>query len=91
MRWADIIGRYDGQDFLLVLPETPADATETLAQKLCELIDELELVADDNQTIKIKPYCGLTTWQKGDDANLMLQRISNGINDAKAEIGRAHV
>jgi len=84
MRWADIIGRYDGPDFLLVLPETPADATETLAEKLCELIDELELVADDNQTIKIKPYCGLTTWQKGDDANLMLQRISNGINDAKA-------
>ncbi len=84
MRWADIIGRYDGADFLLVLPETPADATETLAQKLCELIDELELVGDDNQAIKIKPYCGLTTWQKGDDANLMLQRISNGINDAKA-------
>lgn len=84
MRWADIIGRYDGPDFLLILPETPADATETLAVKLCELIDELEFVADDNQTIKIKPYCGLTSWKKGDDANLMLQHISNSINAAKA-------
>lgn len=84
MRWADIIGRYDGPDFLLVLPETPSDATETLAQKLCELIDELALTTDDDQTIKIRPYCGLTSWEKGDDANLMLQRISNSINDAKA-------
>lgn len=79
MRWADIIGRFDGADFLLILPETPGDATETLAGKICDLVNELELVTDDNQTIKIKPYCGLTAWHKGDDANLMLQRISNGI------------
>jgi len=84
MRWADIIGRYDGPDFLLILPETPSDATETLAEKLCEIIDKLELISDDNQTIQIKPYCGLTSWKKGDDANLMLQKISNSINDAKA-------
>jgi len=88
MRWADIIGRYDGPDFLLILPETPTDATEILAQKICELIDELELISDDNQAIKIKPYCGLTTWQKGDDANLMLQRVSTSINAAK-EAGTA--
>ena len=84
MRWADIIGRYDGPDFLLILPETPADATETLAEKLCELVDELKLASDDNQAIKIKPYCGITSWKKGDDANLMLQHISNNINAAKA-------
>ncbi len=83
MRWADIIGRYDGSDFLLILPETPADATQTLAEKICELIDELELMSDDNKAIKIKPYCGLTSWKKGDDANLMLQHISSNINAAK--------
>ncbi len=84
MRWADIIGRYDGPEFLLILPETPADATKTLAEKLCEMVDQLELTSDDNQAIQIKPYCGLTSWKKGDDANLMLQHISNSINDAKA-------
>ncbi len=83
MRWADIIGRYDGSDFLLILPETPADATQTLAEKICELIDELELMSNDNKIIQIKPYCGLTSWKKGDDANLMLQHISSNINAAK--------
>ncbi|HHJ80848.1 MAG TPA: diguanylate cyclase [Candidatus Tenderia electrophaga] len=84
MRWADIIGRYDGPEFLLILPETPADATETLAEKLCEMVDQLKLMSDANQAIQIKPYCGLTSWKKGDDANLMLQHISSSINDAKA-------
>jgi len=84
MRWADIIGRYDGADFLLILPETPADATATLAAKICDLIKALELQADDGQAIQVTPYCGLTAWQKGDDANLMLQRISDSIAQARA-------
>ncbi len=79
MRWADIIGRYDGADFLLILPETPEDATKVLADKICDLVSEVVVLTDDNQTIKIKPFCGLTAWHKGDDANLMLQRISNGV------------
>ena len=79
MRWADIIGRYDGPDFLLILPETPADATETLASKICELINELELDGPEDNSLKVKPYCGLTSWTKGDDANLMLQRVSDRI------------
>ncbi len=83
MRWADIIGRYDGADFLLILPETPADASETLAEKLCQRINLLELIPGGNPPIHIKPYCGLTSWKKGDDTNLLLQRISNSINDAK--------
>lgn len=82
MRWADIIGRYDGADFLLILPETPLEASETLASKLCEQVSQLE------QDGSIKAYCGVTCWQKGDDATLMLQRINdNGlaaINSSKS-------
>ncbi len=84
MRWADIIGRFDGPEFLLILPETPADATETLAAKICDLIKALELPGDAGQTLKVTPYCGLTAWHKGDDANLMLQRLSDNIAAAKA-------
>jgi diguanylate cyclase (GGDEF)-like protein len=76
MRWADIIGRFDGSDFLLILPETPADATETLAKKICESIGEIRVGPDETG---IKPYYSLTSWGKGDDANLMLQRLSDGI------------
>lgn len=85
MRWADIIGRFDGPEFLLILPETPADATETLAHKVCDLIAALTLDGDAGQAIGIKPYCGLTAWNKGDDANLMLQRLSDSVAAARAE------
>jgi len=73
MRWADIIGRFDGPDFLLILPETPLDASEALAIKLSE---QLQTLALENP---IKTYCGVTNWQKGDDATLMLQRVSDNV------------
>lgn len=84
MRWADIIGRFDGPEFLLILPETPAEATETLAAKICDLIKALELPGDAGESLKVTPYCSLTAWHKGDDANLMLQRLSDGVAAARA-------
>lgn len=84
MRWADIIGRYDGSDFLLILPETPQEAAEQLSEKLCQIIQEKTFSAEDGSEIEVTPYCGITGWTKGDDATLMLQRVSDEVNAAKA-------
>ena len=84
MRWADIIGRYDGANFLLVLPETTKEAAGQLAEKLSALVKEQTLEGTDGERYGIKPYCGITGWQKGDDATLMLQRISDNVSAAKA-------
>ncbi len=84
MRWADIIGRYDGPDFLLVLPETPQDAAEQLCEKLCQIIGEKTFTSGSGDTIEVTPYCGVTSWSKGDDSTLMLQRVSEEVNAAKA-------
>ncbi len=84
MRWADIIGRYDGPDFLLILPETPQEAAERLCQKLCQIIDEKSFSSAGGRNIEVTPYCGVTSWTKGDDATLMLQRVSDEVNAARA-------
>ncbi len=84
MRWADIIGRYDGSDFLLILPETTEEAAGQLAEKLSALVKELRVESPDGESYNIKPYCGITGWHKGDDASLMLQRISDSVSTAKA-------
>jgi diguanylate cyclase (GGDEF)-like protein len=83
MRWADIIGRYDGSDFLLILPETAEEAARQLAEKLCTLMSEQQLKTEEGKSYRIKPYCGITGWRKGDDATLMLQRISDSVSAAK--------
>ncbi len=84
MRWADIIGRYDGANFLLILPETTEEAAGQLAEKLSALVKEQTLEGEDGERYGIKPYCGITGWHKGDDATLMLQRISDNVSAAKA-------
>ena len=81
MRWADIIGRYNGSDFLLILPETEESAAKMLAEKLNELISDLSL--GDDASIKPTAYWGVTGWTKGDDANLMLKRIFEEVGAAK--------
>jgi len=84
MRWADIIGRYEGQDFLLVLPETPADAAQQLADKITALINAIELQDEQGQVVKLEGYCGTAGWSKGDDALLMLKRANEAVTTAKA-------
>lgn len=84
MRWADIIGRYDGANFLLILPETTEEAAGQLAEKLSALVKEQTLEGSDGERYGIKPYCGITDWRKGDDATLMLQRVNDNVSAAKA-------
>lgn len=84
MRWADIIGRYDGSDFLLILPETAEEAARQLAEKLSALVSEQPLTTAEGKSYTIRPYCGITGWRKGDDATLMLQRVSDSVSAAKA-------
>lgn len=84
LRWADIIGRYDGSDFLLILPETGEEAARQLAEKLCSLISEQQISGEEGELHNLKPYCGITGWRKGDDANLMLQRLGDSVSAALA-------
>jgi len=84
MRWADIIGRYDGPDFLLILPETPLEAAERLCDKLCQIIQGKDFCTADGQRLDVTPHCGVTSWVKGDDATLMLQRVGDEVNAVKA-------
>ncbi len=84
MRWADIIGRYEGPDFLLILPETPQDAAEQLCDKLRQIIQNKIFVGESGAAIQVDPYYGVTSWTKGDDSTLMIQRVNEEVNASKA-------
>lgn len=78
LRWADIIGRYDGADFLMILPETAYDAAVVLAEKIADKVCELEV-----DGLAVNCYCGVSAWDKGDDANLLLKRVDERVQAAK--------
>ncbi len=72
MRWADLIGRLNKDEFLLILPETPGDAAKALANKLSLKISKLEIPSANGNTFTIMPFFGVASWKKGDDSKLLL-------------------
>ena len=71
MRWADVIGRMNENEFLLIMPETADQAAADLCGKILDQIGRIDL-ADPKFVLQID--FGMTQWRKGDDVNLFMQR-----------------
>ena len=71
MRWADVIGRIDDNEFMIILPETQEQATNELRSKISERLNNIAL-ADESYELLIE--YGMAQWRKGDDVNSLMQR-----------------
>lgn len=85
MRWADLIGRMNTGEFLLILPETEADAAKKLVEKISEAVAQLRLSGDDGAPVRLRPQFGVAQWAKGDDPSLLLKRAARALKGAAAE------
>jgi len=74
VRWADIVGKLNDTDFLLVLPETRADACKNLSANLSERLGMIEKPEGLPDNFKITASFGYSEWAKGDDLGLLMQK-----------------
>ena len=81
LRWADITGRLDDEDFLIILPETEDDATKKLAEKIKAQLEDLR-IGRNEQKMMIKMCFGITSWVKGDDQGKLLERTEQAMTAA---------
>ena len=79
-RWADIIGRLDSNNFLLILPETSLEATRELAKMLCKRLTDLKLTPAQVGQCGLRYAIGISEWQKGDDADHLLRRAQQELD-----------
>lgn len=90
IRGSDFAGRYGGEEFIVMLPETPLDKAVVLAEKLrahvAKLTVEAEGVTLNNLTISI----GVAEFKEGDSATDIIGRSDKGLYTAK-ESGRNQV
>jgi len=73
LRWADSIGRYEDNTFLLVMPETSLEDALQLLQKIqqeCQAGALQGLESSLYPTIRV----GAATWEKGDDPQRLIRR-----------------
>lgn len=74
VRWADIVGKLNNSDFLLVLPETSADACKNLSENLNERLNSLPVPENLPDNFKVSANFGYSEWSKGDDLTLLMQK-----------------
>lgn len=61
LRSSDRIGRYGGEEFLLIMPETELTAGGGLAERIRERIERLEMKLDDGSTLGATISIGLAS------------------------------
>ncbi len=79
-RWPDIIGRWDEQDFVLVLPETSAESAGLLVEKLRPRIAELYPVSGGKGPACVADF-GVAAWEKGDSAQSLLEKAAAAVSE----------
>ena len=80
MRWADVIGRLDKNEFLFILPETEESVTTGLRDKINEHLNRITLPGAENSDFELLVDFGSAQWCKGDDVGLLMQRARQDLD-----------
>ncbi|MFQ5482727.1 MAG: GGDEF domain-containing protein, partial [Nitrospinaceae bacterium] len=89
VRAHDMVGRWGGEEFLILLPGTGADGALTAAEKILEKMESIEVV-DQGQTIKITMSVGGAVYKSGDSIESCINEADKALYEAK-EGGRNRV
>ena len=89
IRSIDKFGRYGGEEFLLVLPDTPRDAAARLLDRLRAIIADLDWSAF-SPSMQVTISAGVATLRADENPDIFLARADSALYAAKAR-GRNRV
>lgn len=61
VRSTDLVGRYGGEEFLLLLPESELDGALAVVEKLREAVEDLEMKSDEGETLSVTISVGVAS------------------------------
>lgn len=83
VRSSDVVCRYGGEEFVVILPNTSAPKAALVAEDLRQSIGQLTLM-HGREPISITASFGVSDLQTGDDATALLNRADEAMYAAKA-------
>ena len=85
IRQPDVVGRYGGEEFLILLPSSDANAAKEQATRLCKQMREMVVnINHSGQTLTITISIGVAQFKNGVDTwDTLLNRADNAMYDAK--------
>ena len=87
LRLHDLVGRYGGEEFLVLLPATDLEAAKPAVERLRASV-QAEVSAGDGEAITAS--FGLALWSAGEPVETLLSRVDTALYRAK-ELGRNRV
>ncbi|MDX1488067.1 MAG: GGDEF domain-containing protein, partial [Acidiferrobacterales bacterium] len=82
LRMPDKVGRYGGEEFLLVFPETDLDQTNKIAERIRAAVSNAEFDVGERK-IKLTISIGATLFERGEDLENLLSRADQALYRAK--------
>lgn len=82
-REIDTAYRYGGEEFTVILPETPLAVASSVADRMIQQIRGNPLVTDAGKTIGLTASIGIAEIRSGDTSESLLRRADEGVYAAK--------
>jgi diguanylate cyclase (GGDEF)-like protein len=90
IRDTDIVGRYGGEEFIIILPKTNLSSAWVVAERLRSIIEKAEIKDSASNVFAITVSQGLAGWERGEDAYSLISCADEALYKAK-EKGRNRV
>lgn len=86
LRMPDKVGRYGGEEFMVVLPHTGLVAARKIAERIRVNVANAKFNVDGKRT-SLTVSIGITQYVKGADLELLLSRANAAVEEAKSDDG----
>jgi diguanylate cyclase (GGDEF)-like protein len=83
LREHDLLSRWGGEEFLIMLPETLLDEASAIAQRLCDSLADAPFMSKKGKIILTASF-GVSRYHFGEDLNLAIKRADDALYQAKA-------
>lgn len=83
LRKTDIAARYDGEKFIVLLPETNLTGVQTIANRLLLLVAEKLISQGDGPSIQVTISIGVATLRPDESGGTLIIRADRALQEAK--------
>lgn len=90
LRANDILARVGGEEFTLLLPETPLSGAQVVAERIRVELGSSTMRSPEGRALRITASFGVAEWQKGENLDDLLRRADRALYAAK-DAGRNRV
>jgi diguanylate cyclase (GGDEF)-like protein/PAS domain S-box-containing protein len=90
IRDVDSLGRFGGEEFIVILPKTDLPSCKIIAERLRQAVESAEMKDGANHSFKVTISLGLSGYEESDDESSLLSRADTALYKAK-ENGRNRV